>query len=451
MSSIQPETIPGSTKSVLRATLGPARYSSRRPRNAAGLLGYALRRVSGADEELVSMFAAEKHRFTALGGVIVGTASIASMSMWFAVVNGLHEHWAVALVAASFWFFFIVNLDRWMTATTTSKDGVAALKYIARLALALVFAFVIAEPFVLRLFQSAIETQYVTERDSAKSLYGKCNPQDASEPPKDVNCVGYLLSVSTGDMHLTELVRMKAHIESLDNQITADQKTLDGLIATAQAECAGRQMGTTSGLVGEGPRCAADRNTVATTEGSMDLAGRRAALKSLQEEYSKLVATSGAGATRYADNVKLAIDDAMKKRYPAEKPGLLEQFAALDSLYRGPNGATVRVASIFLTLLFMAIECLPIIVKLSSGSTDYDRAVRSQMESSSRIVEARQQEVEARDILSPKVNKLRYESDLREAVDNLARDAKRRQEEQARDLNAEMARYRDGLLAGMRH
>ncbi|HRC11862.1 MAG TPA: DUF4407 domain-containing protein [Dermatophilaceae bacterium] len=426
----------------------PPRHSTRRPRSAAGQLGFALRRVSGADEPLVSMFTAEKHRFTALGGVIVGTASVAAMSMWFAVVNGLHESGGVALIVATFWFLFIVNLDRWMTATSTSKDGFAALKYLARLALALIFAFVIAEPFVLRLFQSGIETQYVADRSHARSLYTKCNPQDAGAPPEKVDCTGYLLSVSTGGLHQKELVALQTQIEALNTQITADQKTLDGLIATAQAECAGRKIAGTSGRVGEGPRCTADRRTVASAEASMDLAGRRAALKKLQDSYSQLVDDSGSGATTYATDVTGAIDAAMKNLYPNEKPGLLEQFAALDALHRGPNGATIRGASVLLTLLFMAIECLPIIMKLSSGSTEYDQALRSQMESASRVVAARQQEVEARDLLDPTVNRLSYEDQLASATAELVREEKRRHEEQVRDLNNEIAKYRDRLLGG---
>ena len=66
----------------------------------------------------------------------------------------------------------------------------------------------------------------------------------------------------------------------------------------------------------------------------MDLAGRRAALKKLQDSYSQLVDDSGSGATTYATDVTGAIDAAMKNLYPNEKPGLLEQFAALDALHR---------------------------------------------------------------------------------------------------------------------
>ncbi|WP_244204482.1 DUF4407 domain-containing protein, partial [Streptomyces africanus] len=73
-----------------------------------------LRALTGVDEELLARVRYERSKYTALGGVVLGTSVIAAFSMWNFATEALGGVSFVALVPTVIWMLFVLNLDRWL-------------------------------------------------------------------------------------------------------------------------------------------------------------------------------------------------------------------------------------------------------------------------------------------------------------------------------------------------
>src|ERR1700733_10888381 len=78
------------------------------------------------------------------------------------------------------------------------------------------------------------------------------------------------------------------------------------------------------------------------------------------------------------DPVPLVVDDLGRVRRVKAKP-LRGRFASLETPFLGDHlslsNAFIGVASWFVRIFFILIDCLPVLVKFISGSTPYDRLV----------------------------------------------------------------------------
>ncbi|CAM5260637.1 hypothetical protein SALBM135S_02584 [Streptomyces alboniger] len=73
-----------------------------------------LRTLTGVDEELLAKVRYERSKYTALGGVVLGTSVIAAFSMWNFATEALGRVSVVALLPTAIWMLFVLNLDRWL-------------------------------------------------------------------------------------------------------------------------------------------------------------------------------------------------------------------------------------------------------------------------------------------------------------------------------------------------
>ena len=99
-----------------------ARASRKLPVPPPFNLGRRLRALAGVDEKLMAYVPQEKAWYTSLGGVVLGTATIAAFSMWFAITQalGVTSYWAIFAVIV--WFFFILSVDRWLVSGRLTGD-----------------------------------------------------------------------------------------------------------------------------------------------------------------------------------------------------------------------------------------------------------------------------------------------------------------------------------------
>ena len=144
----------------------------------------------------------ERTRFTQMAGVLLTTAGMAVLSMTFALHDGVKVALAVAIVLGLLWGVVILNLDRFLVLSMGFTRDRARLIWLAlpRFALAAPLAILISTPLVLRVFASDIDDQLaIMCQDQSRQLaaleYGSGEQQEA---------------------------------DSLQHQITADQKILDG-------------------------------------------------------------------------------------------------------------------------------------------------------------------------------------------------------------------------------
>src|SRR2546430_5809407 len=141
---------------------------STRQAAAPGRAGRLLRLLTGVDEEVIAAVPSERARYTAMGGVVLGTATMAMFSMSVALYSVFGEVNPIAFGFVPVWGLFILFLDRWLMASTSTRAaGERFRKLFPRFLLATVFGVIIAEPLLLGIFHTAIDQRIRDDRAAA--------------------------------------------------------------------------------------------------------------------------------------------------------------------------------------------------------------------------------------------------------------------------------------------
>jgi uncharacterized protein DUF4407 len=117
-------------------------------------------RLSGANPRILRLVPEETPKFAALGSVILATASIAGISMLFALTMARISLW-VAIPVAVAWSLMTANLDRLMIIGLQRSAGWLRTMtlIVPRLMLAILLGTTTSTPLVLRIFQPEIEAE----------------------------------------------------------------------------------------------------------------------------------------------------------------------------------------------------------------------------------------------------------------------------------------------------
>jgi hypothetical protein len=119
---------------------------------------------AGAHQDLLKKFPSEQTKYSGLGGVILATFVLATLSAGYAMYS-IFNNWIFTIVFAIVWGLIIFNFDRFLV-STMRKYGVSRRKQIwmavPRIALALLIGLTIARPLELKIFEKEINTK-VTE------------------------------------------------------------------------------------------------------------------------------------------------------------------------------------------------------------------------------------------------------------------------------------------------
>src|SRR6266498_313632 len=288
------------------------------PTAAVGLagssLGRRLRVLAGVNEKLLAWVPAEQARYTGLGGVVLGTATIAGLSMWIALGEVLGGTYLLAAVPVLIWVLFVLNLDRWIVSSATGTMWRRrAVLLLPRLLVAFVLGIIIAEPIVLRVFQTAIEQQVrdVREQQVAdlRSMMVSCNPvpEPATSRPE---CAGYVVSLAATPAALTrELAGRERDAATLERTVKADTAQHAQLEAKAQQECAGVAGDGLSGRAGVGNRCRRDRADADDFAAAHRISANSARLAELTGSVTELRTRLGDADGAYQRAVNAEIDN----------------------------------------------------------------------------------------------------------------------------------------------
>jgi hypothetical protein len=384
---------------------GPRRPERRSPSGLLGSLsrlGYAMRFVAGVDEELMDKVRWERSWYTSLGGVVLGTATIAAFSMWFAVTESVVASSVAALLPALIWFMFIMILDRWIISTRSTDPWQRLFLLCTRGFLAVLFGVAIAEPLVLRVFQTQVEHQVRTDRaDAIRSLQTnllRCNPDpgDGSAPAAPDFCVArsYVLPITTTPaFKLRQLVDLKTQSTDLQKKIDSETDTLEALNKKATDECAGHSGSGLTGVWGDGINCEQDKANAKQFADSHPIKDEQTALAAINKQIVDLQTEITQAQGTFRDQREEAIRIQVEALPQVDAPiGLLERMAALAEL--GRRNLTLAAGIFLVRLLFITIDCLPVLMKVASGSTYYDKLVLSSLEDASKTHD---QELEGKD------------------------------------------------------
>ena len=152
---------------------------------------YLLARLGGADRQLLAAEEAgsntgEHTKFAAMGGVLLTTAGVAAVSMFFALYHavGTGVGWAIPLGLV--WGVVIVNVDRLLIITMSGTRGhpvQMAATIVSRLVLAALIAAVVATPLVLQIFSRDIGAELPILQAQKSAQYNKSlgNGADAKQ------------------------------------------------------------------------------------------------------------------------------------------------------------------------------------------------------------------------------------------------------------------------------
>ncbi len=285
---------------------------------------------SGADKNLLEGCSeGEQTKFVGVGATVFFTAVMAFLASAYALFTVFDTIYP-AIAFGFVWSLLIFNLDRFIVSTIRKRDklGSEFLQATPRIILAIIIAIVISKPLEIKIFEKEINTVLLKEKN-AMALNNK----------KEV--ANYFKS---------DLDKNKVEIEKLKVEISNKEKEVNTLYETYITEAEGTK-GTMK--LGKGPvfKEKITKHNLAFAE-----------LDSLRKKNNILI-------TEKEAKTKLLLADLDKK--VANTQPIIEGFdglmARINALAKLPS-----IPSLFIMLLFLAIETSPIIAKLLSPKGEYD-------------------------------------------------------------------------------
>jgi hypothetical protein len=352
----------------------------------AGDLALWLRRATGVDEKILDGIATERGRYTAMGGVVVGTGLIAMFSMAVALSFVFGRFPPFAAVFVLLWGAFVFSLDRWLMASAAGVRAVERLvRLVPRLILACAVGVVVAEPLVLVAFDATIvETATKERKDELLTLESDllvCNPVPGTTPaPGGPRCAGRKLALAntSPEGKQAEITGLQGQITTLSATVQRDSDAAAKLEAEARKECNGTDGPGLSGKFGVGPSCRRLRQTTDDYRKVHRIEENVAELANLNAQIEKLNGTTGEDADAFVQARKDAIAREKEAVVSRQRElGLLERMRVLGHITED-NGYALA-GEWALRIFLVLIDALPVLVKLLGGFTTYDAIVADRL------------------------------------------------------------------------
>ncbi len=355
--------------------------------------GIFLARLGGADPDVLARAkqisrvgaAKDQARFSALGLVLLATASLAVMSMAFAMTDGLHLGPVAAVIMGIFWGLIILVVDRALILSLKPRGSKWLLlsMILPRILMAALLGLVISTPLTLRIFNDEIEQQMVrdnikkAEITSAELSNGDREKTLAALKTDIAKYEGYL----AGKVPVTspDLVAAEAELKDAEADYGTKQNVAEDAWAKWRCELDGVRCEAGSGKRGNGPRAQAlkreyDRKEgdasaakalVATKQTSLETArsgARRQSTTTLTEAQAEANRVLP-GLRQQRDTLQGAIQNDLKtsSEKAADNTGLLARLVALSHL--GDENGWARMAHLLVAALLFMLELLPVAVK----------------------------------------------------------------------------------------
>jgi len=374
----------------------PPRARRERVPKAPRQPGWAWRRMAilgGAEGGILDRVPSETPRFVQMFFVLLGTALVSALSMFFALTTGVQVLVWLAIPLAIVWAALIFNLDRFLTSTMTSTRNVWRLIGLAipRVIMAAVIGFVVAEPVVLQVFHNDIArevaatniAQAQSDQDALEKGPEKKALDAASARLKDLENQAATGIVAGTSADSASQSAAQSTVDKITAQMAEQQKVIDQARLVYQCELTGEGVGTVpgcTGVQGQGASSDAAKAQLDQAQQTYDalaaqlrtaneqLAAADAAAKqntSASEAQNRTEAESQLPAARQSYEQALAAYNARASAVAdgnAGAIGLLSQISGLNRL--AEKEPTIFWAHWLIAALFFMIELLPVIVKV---------------------------------------------------------------------------------------
>ncbi|WP_249999066.1 DUF4407 domain-containing protein [Actinoplanes sp. M2I2] len=351
-----------------------------------GKVALLLRRATGVDEDILDGIATERTRYTAMGGVVIGTALIAMFSMSVALAFVFDGFPPYATVFVLLWGAFVFSVDRWLMASAAGvRAGERIVRLLPRLVLAAAVGVVVAEPLVLVAFDATVVERAAEDRKNVlltlESDLLACNPvPGTAATPAGPRCEGRRLAVAeaSAEGKQGEIAGLTAQIASVRATVQRDSKALADLEAEAAKECNGTDGPGLSGRFGVGPSCRRLRDTAEQYRTDHRIKENIDELAALESRIGALTGTIGKDADTFVAARKTMIAREVAEARDRQRDlGLLERMRTLG-LITADNGYA-RAGEWALRIFLILIDSLPVLVKMLGGVTTYDQIVADRL------------------------------------------------------------------------
>lgn len=350
-------------------------------------VGVMLRRAIGVKEDILDWSPEERPRYTKLGIIVIATSTLAAVSMLSALTRVTDMPLYARIPLCLLWGALIFAFDSWLIASTHGIQHLFSFAvFLPRLLISLLIGAVIAEPLILTIFGPSISTQVQRAQQQAALDYGskltQCNSTALGAPSTDPTCTDYLLNIQSDAKAISDqLDDTNQQRSTLQTQYDALNTQYNALNTHAQEECAGTTGPGLTGVSGEGGQCRRDREDADNFKNINQLDEKVATLAALTDKQTTLTASLSASKAKLAKDVDDAISKKTQDFVKAQQTaGLLDEDKALGVLTS--QSTFVLVASWLLRLLLIAIDTLPVLVKMIGGKTTYDKNARQRLEKS---------------------------------------------------------------------
>ncbi len=352
--------------------------------------------LSGANREVLQEVRTERTKFVGIGGAVLTTSVLATISMWFALSSALGVNPFLALPLALLWGLAIMGLDRWLVTTIPAEGRRRFRLALPRVAIALLLGFVISTPLVLQIFRSEIDAQItvIHQRETdefIKSQKTGAGGQDVAYWRAQVDKYQRVIA-SKGDEPTDPATDQK--VISLTKQRDQAQQTADRHYKEWQCQLYG---GDGCTVQGDGPLAAASERAYRkaaqlVTDLNQQIETRKQQLTAKDEQSKN---TRLQEAQEALPKAKEQLDTALRRQNDLQakfdqetktSDGLLLRLQALNEIT--DDDTTLATTRVLLFLLFLLFECLPVVVKLMQSAGTYEKLL--DLKSRKQFREARQ-------------------------------------------------------------
>ncbi|MDX2851215.1 DUF4407 domain-containing protein [Streptomyces sp. PA03-3a] len=355
-----------------------------RTRPLARLAAFS-RRLIGVDEELLRYAPAERARYARYGLIVVNTAFLGGISMMIALDIVLPATpWPVLLLIAVVWGWILYVLDSWMVAGSHGyAGGEAVLRLLPRLALSVILSVFIAEPLLFHIFGRELRQEMSVTRveriATETGLWKQCNPADGSDRPAE-GCASHQIVLAGSPAALADdIAENERAAATLARRIDGEDKKLQAKLATERRECGRDKWINFGGVWDVSETCKRARADTSDFKSTSRLDAFREQHAALVAKGEKFAARKEAAAADYRKLRDEAIEaEVAEFTRNQEKDGLLLRADALHKV-AGNSGFALFIV-IVLHLILIAVDAMPILAKLMSGPSTYDRLLREREE-----------------------------------------------------------------------
>lgn len=294
---------------------------------------------SGVEQSVLEKCPTDRNKYSGIGATVFFTGVLAFFSSSYALFT-VFDSYLIAGLFGLVWGLMIFNLDRYIVMSMKSNGKWWRDFFVAfpRLIMAVLLALVISKPLELRIFEKEIRAEMVQmEQEMFKQQEDRVQ-----------------------DRYRQTIEALRAQAQGLKNEIALKAGVRDSLnrIAVQEADGTGGSRHKNLGPIYHAKKAAADQ---AQTELDAAIAENQPQIREKEQKAREM-----------ESSVQTDIAGLQRDRFD----GLAARMEALSRL--SSRSLAILYASIFITLLFVAVETAPILVKLISSRSPYDYVLHQQ-------------------------------------------------------------------------